>query len=120
MPAIVRGIVESVAGARKQQPLLVGVLGNPAHIAKFVLRQIAINSLPRVAKIRGLEEEGIAVIDQVAVDAEVGGSRLGVGWFDAGYGSPRRQAGNVLGQIGPVCPAVARIPYQAIIRAGPN
>src|SRR5438045_8412913 len=76
--AVVERVVDSIAGAGKQQAFAVRVFSDAAHVAQWMLGQAIHNACPSLAEVSGLIDEGIAIIDEVKINSEVRRS-----WIDA-------------------------------------
>src|SRR5579862_2798187 len=84
-----------------------------------MLRQIATDLLPGLAKIRRLVDERIAIVHEVKIDADVRRAGIEVRRSNAGDRSPGRESRDILGDVDPL-PAVVRVPNLAIIRSCPD
>src|SRR5205807_10246370 len=84
-----------------------------------MFRKISRDRLPGFAKVRGLMDEGIAIVHEVKIDADVGGSRIKRRRGDAGDRPKRRQSGYAFRDVGPIGRAVLGVPDLAVIRSCP-
>jgi hypothetical protein len=90
--AVVERVIRPVAGAGEQEPRAVGILGDALDIGQRVFRQVAIDPLPRLAEVGGLVDEGVAVVREVKIDADVRSPGIEVRRSDARDRAPRRKS----------------------------
>src|SRR5258708_3889098 len=69
--AVIERVIEPVSRTGKQQALTVGIFGNCADVGQRMFRKISGCSPPGFAKVSGLVDEGIPVVHQVEIDADV-------------------------------------------------
>ena len=119
VPAVVQRVVECVSGSREQQAFPVGIFRHHPHVRERTLRNAVRDERPRLPEVGGLVDEGIAVIHQVVIHREIGGSGVKVRWLNAADSSPRRNF-EILGYINPMTAAILCVPDLAVIGAGPN
>src|SRR5206468_9735338 len=80
-------------------------------------RQVGGDVVPLAAVVGGLEDVGLPVVVAVAVDGEVGGRLVEVRTLDAADPALRGQAGEAVGNVGPVRPALAADVDAAVVGA---
>src|SRR5262249_2057866 len=119
--AIIERIVECVAGAGEEIPLLVRVLRDYLRIGqRSAFRQSVADLRPRLSEVGSLVEPWIAIVHHVEIYRDVGRTRIEIRRLDLRYRSPGRQATDVLGDVIPRLPGIAGIPDLAIVGAGPD
>src|SRR5262249_36436763 len=90
------------------------------HAQVIVLRQLVAQLRPVFAVVLGLPQIGPVVVEAVGIDDEGGGAGVEPRRRDASDGSPFRQIGYVLGDVGPSFAGVLRDVDQPVVAAGPQ
>ena len=96
------------------------ILVDHLGVAQHALRDAVDDQLPRLPVVGRPVDERIAVVHLVEVHGEVGRAGVVARRRDAAHRAPRRQAGQVLRDVGPGLAAVARELHQAVVGAGPD
>jgi len=112
--------IERAAGAGEKQITAVGIFSQRAHIARGADIDAADDEFPAMPEVRSLEDVGLGIADETEVHGDIRRRRVEMRRLYAGDGSQRRQAVQVLRDIGPITAAIARQPDLPIVRARPD
>jgi hypothetical protein len=69
--AVIERIVEAISRTRKQQALAVRIFGDRADVGQRMFWKISAYRFPGFSKVIGLVDEGIPVVHQMKIDADV-------------------------------------------------
>src|SRR5580704_3552239 len=118
--SVVERNVERVFRAQVQQTFAHGIFSNAMRITQHAMWNSVCDRCPRLAVIRRLVNERIAIVHLMAVYGDISGPGIVVRSFNVAYRAPFQKVGNILRDISPDFSAVARDLHQPIIGARPD